>query len=97
MQGTEVTEPAAAPASVGRKRSDRSRSLLYRYAVVLVFVGMVAVFSALLPSTFFTTGNFQTIVNSQAVLLLLALALTLPLSVGEFDLSVASMLGFGAT
>jgi ribose transport system permease protein len=98
MQGTEVQPAAAAAAVVARRsRAERSRAAVYRYAVVLVFVAMVAVFSGLLPHTFFTTGNFQTIVNSQAVLLLLSLALTLPLSVGEFDLSVASMLGFGAT
>jgi len=98
MQGTEAQPAvAAAVAPVRRSRADRSRAALYRYAVVLVFVAMCAVFSGLLPDTFFTTGNFQTIVNSQAVLLLLSLALTLPLSVGEFDLSVASMLGFGAT
>jgi ribose transport system permease protein len=98
MQETEL--PAAVPVStviVRRSRAERSRAALYRYAVVLVLIAMVATFSALLPNTFFTSGNFQTIVNSQAVLLLLALALTLPLSVGEFDLSVASMLGFGAT
>jgi ribose transport system permease protein len=97
MQGTDLTQTSAAAASPRRTRADRSQSLLYRYAVVLVFVVMIVVFSVLLPDTFFTSGNFQTIVNSQAVLLLLALALTLPLSVGEFDLSVASMLGFGAT
>jgi len=98
MQGTDVGEVAAArPTAMRRSRADRSRALLYRYAVVLVFVAMVVFFSVLLPRTFFTTGNFQTIVNSQAVLLLLSLALTIPLSVGEFDLSVASMLGFGAT
>jgi ribose transport system permease protein len=99
MQETEMSEVpvAVGTAPVRRTRVDRSRALLYRYAVVLVFGVMVAVFSSLLPPTFFTTGNFQTIVNSQAVLLLLSLALTLPLSVGEFDLSVASMLGFSAT
>lgn len=98
MQGTELQPAATVPTAPARRtRAERSRSILYRYAVVLVFVVMVVVFSALLPHTFFTTGNFQTIVNSQAVLLLLALGLTLPLSVAEFDLSVASMLGFGAT
>lgn len=71
-------------------------SFFYRYTVVLVLVAMVVVFSALRPDTFFTAGNFTTIANSQAVLLILALALTLPLAVGEFDLSVASGLGFGA-
>jgi ribose transport system permease protein len=74
----------------------RGQTLLYRYAVVLVFLAMIVGFSAGLPTTFFTSGNFQTIVSSQAVLLLLALALTLPLSTGEFDLSIASMLGFGS-
>lgn len=97
MEGTDLTRPSASAAPTRRTKIDRSQSLLYRYAVVLVFVVMIVVFSVLLPDTFFTSGNFQTIVNSQAVLLLLALALTLPLSVGEFDLSVASMLGFGAT
>lgn len=99
MQEAELTDVLAPPSAVPvrRSRAERSRMVLYRYAVVLVFVAMIAVFSGLLPHTFFTTGNFQTIVNSQSVLLLLSLALTLPLSVGEFDLSVASMLGFGAT
>lgn len=95
MQQTDAVTAEAVAAGT-RSRADRSRSILYRYAVVLVFAAMIGVFSGLLPHTFFTAGNFQTIVNSQAVLLMLSLALTLPLSVGEFDLSVASMLGFGA-
>ncbi|HVB46666.1 MAG TPA: ABC transporter permease [Streptosporangiaceae bacterium] len=57
---------------------------------------MTVVFSVLRPYTFATAGNFQTIANSQSVLLILALGLTLPLSTGEFDLSIASGLGFAA-
>lgn len=91
---TPVQEPVA-PQRRSR-RGARARLLLYRYAVLIVLIGFVAFFSIKLPGTFFTRGNFNTIVNSQAVLLLLALGLTLPLSVGEFDLSVASMLGFGS-
>lgn len=77
-------------------RQARARDFLYRYAVVLVLLAMVVVFSVLRPDTFFTASNFATIANSQAVLLILSLGLLLPLSVGEFDLSVASGLGFGA-
>jgi ribose transport system permease protein len=79
-------------------RSDiarRAPAFFSRYAVAILLVVMFVVFSVLLPDTFFTTGNFTTLANSQAVLLILALALIFPLSVGEFDLSVASNLGFG--
>lgn len=86
--------PVEAPARRGPAAESRGRDLLYRYAVVLVVIVMVVVFSVLRPGTFFTTGNFTNLANSRAVLLILALALTLPLSVGEFDLSVASALGF---
>jgi ribose transport system permease protein len=88
-----VNEPGAA---TGRRRTLRAEDFFYRYTVVLVLIAMIVIFSLLSPSTFFTVGNFTTIGNSQAVLLILALALTLPLAVGEFDLSVASGLGFGA-
>ncbi|GHH79374.1 ribose ABC transporter permease [Streptomyces sulfonofaciens] len=85
----------APPVERVRRTQSRGSELLYRYTVVIVLVAMTAAFSLLRPSTFFTVGNFTTIANSQAVLLILALALTLPLAVGEFDLSVASGLGFG--
>jgi ribose transport system permease protein len=85
-----------APAFDAPRRGSFASGFLNKYAVVLVLVAMVVVFSILRPDTFFTLGNFTTLANSQAVLLILSLALILPLSVGEFDLSVASGLGFGA-
>jgi ribose transport system permease protein len=69
---------------------------IYRYAVVITLVLFVVGFSLLLPKTFFTLGNFRTIVSSQAVLMILSLGLTLPLTTGEFDLSIGSMLGCAA-
>jgi ribose transport system permease protein len=53
---------------------------------------MIILFSVLRPSEFFTASNLQTILASQAVLLILALSLVLPSSVGEFDLSFAGVL-----
>ena len=67
--------------------------LSYRYALLLAWLAVIAVFGVLRPDTFLTAANFQTIFGSQAVLLILTLALIVPLTAGEFDLSVAGMLG----
>lgn len=91
-----VTDQARAVSTSRSAWRRRGSTFLYRYAIVLVLVLMVVVFSVLRPATFFTMGNLTTIANSEAVLLILALGLTLPLAVGEFDLSVAAGLGFGA-
>lgn len=72
------------------------RLTLYRYAVAVALLLFLVAFSILLPSTFFTLGNMRTIISSQAVLMILALGLTLPLTTGEFDLSIGSMLGAAA-
>ena len=78
------------------RRQGTARSALYRYAVVFTLVLFIVGFSLLLPTTFFTLGNFRTIVSSQAVLMILSLGLTLPLTTGEFDLSIGPMLGCAA-
>ena len=68
---------------------------LARIALPAILVLMVIVFSILRPDTFFTIENLKTILNLQAVLVILSLGLLLPLIVGEIDLSVAANLGFG--
>jgi ribose transport system permease protein len=72
------------------------RAFLGRYALVFVLAALIVVFSLLRPDTFFTTGNFQSILTTEAVLVILALGVILPLAAGEFDLSVAAVLGFTA-
>src|SRR4051794_15126419 len=58
---------------------------------------MIAVYAILEPGTFLQAGTFQTIFGSQVELVFLALALICTFVVGEFDLSVASMMGLAAT
>lgn len=67
-----------------------------RLALLVVWAITVLIFCVLEPSTFYTWGNFTTIFGQQAVLLVLALGLIVPLTAGDFDLSVASNLGFSA-
>lgn len=68
--------------------------LIYRYSVAWALLAVVIIFSILEPDTFFTLTNFQSILGSQAVLVLIALGLTIPLAANEFDLSVGSMAAF---
>lgn len=102
----EMSEPVATGAPLDslpdasrlteRPRGRGLRRLVYQYAVALALVVFIVGFSILLPRTFFTLGNVRTIVSSQAVLMILAIGLTIPLSTGEFDLSIGSMLGCAA-
>jgi ribose transport system permease protein len=95
------SEPAAAPASsAAPSRSSLARVFsgpsLERWALVFAWAVVILIFSLVEPSTYFTSGNFQTIFGSQAVLLMLALGLVLPLTTGDFDLSIASNLSLSA-
>jgi ribose transport system permease protein len=51
----------------------------------------------LAPQTFLTFGTFQTIFGSQSTLVFLGMASVCTFVVGEFDLSIASMMGLSAT
>lgn len=70
--------------------------LTYRYALVLAWLAVIVLFSVLRPDSFATTSNLQTILGSQAVLVVLTLGLILPLMVGEFDLSIGAVLALSA-
>jgi ribose transport system permease protein len=64
------------------------RSIFERFGILFAWLAVAIVFSILEPDSFFTVASFSTIFGSQAVLLILSLALLIPLTVGEFDLSV---------
>lgn len=73
---------------------DSAADALARYGLVIVTILVVGLFSALKPSIYLTTTNFEVIATNQAPTLLLSLAILLPLIAGEFDLSVAANFGF---
>ena len=70
-----------------------SRAAGQKYALIVVFAAIVALFSLLNPTVFATTANAQTIASTQATVALLALAAMLPLIVGQFDISVGYQFG----
>ena len=76
---------------------DWARSLSSKYALVLVWAVMVIVYLCLMPAKFGHMTTVQSIFGSQQLLVFLAIAALSTLIVGEFDLSVASVMGLGAT
>jgi ribose transport system permease protein len=90
--------PATPEATVPTARRSTAGLFAARFAVVGVWLALIAVYGVLKPGTFLTTGTFQTIFGSQLALVFLTAALLCTICVGEFvDLSVASVLGLSAT
>jgi ribose transport system permease protein len=63
-----------------------------RFALVGAWIALVVVFSVLKPDTFATSSNFAAILGSQAVLVVLTCALLIPLTAGDYDLSITGVL-----
>lgn len=102
MVETNVDKPVSDRPPFGRKdderleRKDPDRNILDReriedglkkWGLVIVFVALVVIFSILEPATFPSARNAVNILNNAAPLILLSMAATVALIIGEFDLS----------
>jgi ribose transport system permease protein len=63
-----------------------------RVALLGALAVVIVVFGVLKPAQFMTGSNFAAILGSQAVLVVLTCALLIPLTAGDYDLSIASTL-----
>ena len=82
----------SAPKAKGASRLDTVQRVALPVAWLLLIVG----FGIANPGVFLTAATFQTMLGSQAVLLVLTLALIVPLTAGDYDLSVAGVLTLSA-
>jgi ribose transport system permease protein len=67
-----------------------------RYALPAVFVLFVIFFSFAVPDLFPTLDTVTTLLRTESVSAILAIALIFPLVIGRFDVSVGANLGLGA-
>ncbi|MFN3281433.1 MAG: ABC transporter permease [Tabrizicola sp.] len=58
------------------------------YGLVILMVGLILFFSALLPNTFPTLLNLRSILSDKAIIALLSLAAMIPMVAGRIDLTV---------
>src|ERR1700749_5120840 len=98
--GVSDRPPFGAKNDIRRERKPPDRNILDRdrivhglrqWGIVIVFVAIVVTFSFLRPTTFMTLQNVVNVVNNSSSLLLFALAATLALAIGEFDLSFVAV------
>jgi len=71
-------------------------SVIYNYGLLLALVLLAAVFSLLRPDTFPTLANAGSILTGSAALAMIAIGVTLPLIVQQFDLSAGFMATFAS-
>jgi ribose transport system permease protein len=81
---------AASPS--GTRRMSFTK-LLTSYSLLIITAALIIVFSLLLPRTFPTEFNVRSILGTQSVIALLALAVMTPLAAGQYDLSVGFVMG----
>jgi len=102
---TNVDTPAEhspAPSSGGSsgRRTGLARAFNARTAeaslLPFAFVVVIAIFGILRPDTFFQWSNFTSIFGLNAPTLVLVMALLIPLTNGDLDLSVAELFGMTA-
>src|SRR5260370_19565853 len=66
-------------------------------AVPLLLVVVFVLFSVLSPHNFFTWANVKITLAAQATVVLLAIAITIPLRAGDFDLAIPAAMIMGAS
>jgi ribose transport system permease protein len=84
------------PAQASAPTREGSSRFVERFGIIGIFIVLLLVFSVLRPDTFATIVNGKIILETQVILVILALGAMVPLIAGQFDLSVGFVLGFSA-
>ena len=89
---TDMSKPAAATAT-----PINFIRMFERVALLIVWALLIGLFTVLLPRSFLNWGNFSIMFASYAPAALLALAIIVPLTAGDYDLSVGATLTLTAS
>lgn len=92
----EGISPGGIATSMGEAARRVGADNLARFSGLYVLAIFIVIFSLWVPSTFLTVTTLKSVLGDQAITLVLALGLLIPLAAGQFDLSVAQNLGFSA-
>jgi ribose transport system permease protein len=87
-----VTSMASGTAKAARPGRHRWVDEFERFGLIIAWAACIAFFGWLRPDSFLTWANFATMLGSQAVLVVVTLGLIIPLTAGDYDLSIASTL-----
>jgi len=100
----QVTGVSSPPPDLGRPTAGTPKphkrgalTWVNRYALLIIWIILALALAGITPDNFLQAITFNTIFGTQSVLVILTLALLLPLSMGDFDLSVANAMGMSGT
>ncbi len=97
LEPARASQPPADPARTGEPAGTAFlRRTFDRYALLLAWIAIIALFGALEPGIFLRAANFTSMFSSQAVLVVLTYSLVVSLTAGEYDLSAAPVLTLAA-
>ena len=90
----EALEEALPGESMGHKLR---RTLGFRnISAIWILIGIVVVFSAIIPQKFLQAGVWRSLLDANAVTGITALALIIPLAAGVFNLAIGIQVGAGS-
>lgn len=98
VDATEVGQnvPQRPSAMPNLRRARRRRRLIEATVLPIAWILVFIAFGLLEPQTYPTVANVATMLASQAVLVVVTLGLLLPLTAGDYDLSMGSVVGLSA-
>jgi ribose transport system permease protein len=67
-----------------------------RYGLLVAWVAIILILGAFKPAQMFAWNSYATMLGSNAMVVVLTLALIIPLTTGDFDLSVAATMGLSS-
>ena len=89
--------PASAPANINEKLGTRVMNFITKWGSVMAIFIIFAFFSLTMPDIFLTGSNMITILRSISIVTVIAIGITVSLTIDGFDLSVGSMATFADT
>ncbi|KAF0957164.1 ABC transporter permease [Rhodococcus sp. T7] len=92
----ERVSPAPKRSKTTPQRRAGRRWDLEPVALPVTWIAVIVLFAILMPGVFLTQANISSILSSQAVLVVVTLAVVIPFTVGDLDVSVGSVVGLSA-
>jgi ribose transport system permease protein len=94
-QSAVATPDARAHKAAGQHRAlTLGLTVAGKYGTIIGLAVMIVILSIAAPGTFLSVSNFVNVLTQNAIIAIVACGLTLPLVVGEFDLSVGYQASF---
>lgn len=79
--------------ATARPSSKKSGSFIGTYGLLILAVALLIVFAIVMPDTFLTMRNLNSILSGNSIPAILALGAMLPIATGKFDVSIGYALG----